>query len=67
MKEAFVKQILEDIKAQEIKEINQPSRGDAILYRLLLMIYDELGTMTETQRHLIDALYDIVGAIKKEE
>ena len=71
MKEEYVKQTLEDIKALEkvqTENINvTPPDPSGIYARLLLMLYDELGTQTETLRHIIDALYDIVGAIKKEE
>ena len=71
MKEEYVKQTLEDIKALEkvqTENINvTPPDPSPIYARLLLMIYDEIGTITETQRHLVDAMYDLIGAIKKEE
>lgn len=58
----YVKKAIAEIEALDIS----PNKGNPLLYRILLMIYDELGVQTETQRHLIDAIYDLVEVIQNQ-
>lgn len=65
MNEEYVRKAIQDIEALDnIPRQEQKPFGNTILYRLLLMLYDELGIQTDTQRKMIDALYDLIEVLQ---